>query len=325
MVRRCLVLLLLLVIPAWAEPVPVGFVEDPPHLEVAREVWSAAAERAGISWTAVPFDSQKAALAAFEEGRVVGALEVEPEQAASASYHYRVPELGLATVAGHEGLWKVLTSGRVIFFGVFTLGLLVVFSGLVWWAERRHEDPEIRGPLWGLWFTLMTLTTVGYGDTSVKTGRGRWVAAFLLVFTIAFQILASALLTSSLTAAALSKQEYRTPEHLRQQRVGIVGGSVAELALDDYGATFQRYESLGKALVGLQRGEVSFVAAPMLELELATAGTPEKFSVSRAFLPLGTRHFLLAPELRHRVDPHLVSLARENYVERVRGRLLSRQ
>jgi voltage-gated potassium channel len=64
-----------------------------------------------------------------------------------------------------------------------TLGALFLGGAAVLWTER-DQNPAFAGLADGLWWALVTITTVGYGDKYPITTGGRVVAAFLLVFGI---------------------------------------------------------------------------------------------------------------------------------------------
>ena len=53
-----------------------------------------------------------------------------------------------------------------------------------------------------LWFTLQTVTTVGYGDVTPTTGFGRLIAGIVMVVAIAFLTIVTALITSTFINAA---------------------------------------------------------------------------------------------------------------------------
>lgn len=87
---------------------------------------------------------------------------------------------------------------------VLTLcGGLVVAGGMAAWIV----EPEIDSLVDGLWWSLVTATTVGYGDISPRSGLGRLVAAVLMVIGIG----AIGLLTA--TFATYFIEDRRTDQH----------------------------------------------------------------------------------------------------------------
>jgi voltage-gated potassium channel Kch len=68
-------------------------------------------------------------------------------------------------------------------------GLIVLTSGsLLWLVERDRPDSTVR--TWGdaLWWSLSTMTTVGYGDHVPVTTTGRLIAAAVMVLGIAISV-----------------------------------------------------------------------------------------------------------------------------------------
>lgn len=77
---------------------------------------------------------------------------------------------------------------------VFFLMLgIVVFASLVYYAEKLQDNPDNQFksiPL-GLWWAIVTMTTVGYGDVTPKTYVGMFVGALCAlagVLTIALPV-----------------------------------------------------------------------------------------------------------------------------------------
>ena len=54
---------------------------------------------------------------------------------------------------------------------------MVIFASLVYYAERLHANPDndFKSIPEGLWWAVVTMTTVGYGDMVPKTGLGMFV------------------------------------------------------------------------------------------------------------------------------------------------------
>jgi voltage-gated potassium channel len=79
-----------------------------------------------------------------------------------------------------------------------TLGTVVIGSIVMWLFDPR-DFPD----LWSaLWFTLQTVTTVGYGDVTPTSPIGRIVAGLVMLVAIAFLTVVTALITSTFIEAA---------------------------------------------------------------------------------------------------------------------------
>ncbi|HDX8402299.1 potassium channel family protein [Aeromonas dhakensis] len=62
--------------------------------------------------------------------------------------------------------------------------LLGVGSGVMYWVESGQPGSQIQTPYDAFWWTLVTLSTVGYGDLVPKTEEGRFVASLLILFGV---------------------------------------------------------------------------------------------------------------------------------------------
>jgi voltage-gated potassium channel len=100
-----------------------------------------------------------------------------------------------------------------------TVGIVFV-GGLVVWAFDRQDFPDLGG---ALWYTLQTVTTVGYGDKVPTSGLGRVVGATVMVVAVALIAILTASITSTFVEAAQRRrraadevQERASAEALRQ-------------------------------------------------------------------------------------------------------------
>jgi voltage-gated potassium channel len=70
--------------------------------------------------------------------------------------------------------------------GLAYIGILGVFFVFVGGISIHELEPERAPTVWeGMWWAIVTLTTVGYGDISPATFEGRILAAFLMVSGLA--------------------------------------------------------------------------------------------------------------------------------------------
>ena len=63
----------------------------------------------------------------------------------------------------------------------------------------------------GIWWTVVTLTTVGYGDYSPETFLGRWLAAFVMAGGIGSVAILTGILADEIREARISGAD-ETPE-----------------------------------------------------------------------------------------------------------------
>jgi voltage-gated potassium channel len=88
---------------------------------------------------------------------------------------------------------------------------VVVISALGMYLAEFGENPNVRSIWDALWWAVVTITTVGYGDVSPATVEGRLAAGVLMVLGIAF----FSFLTATFTAALASgvSNEVKSLEH----------------------------------------------------------------------------------------------------------------
>jgi voltage-gated potassium channel len=71
--------------------------------------------------------------------------------------------------------------GRV----VAAAAAIVLLGSLVAYHAEHHTNPQFATVGDSLWWGIVTLTTVGYGDIVPQTTTGRWVAVTIMVTGIA--------------------------------------------------------------------------------------------------------------------------------------------
>ena len=75
--------------------------------------------------------------------------------------------------------WNELLAVGYLCFVMFLFGSVAI------WEIERHAQPDKFAKLGdAMWWMIVTLTTVGYGDVSPITPLGKSVAVFLMVFGI---------------------------------------------------------------------------------------------------------------------------------------------
>ena len=198
--------------------------------------------------------------------------------------------------------------------GVFALAVLVA-AHLIWLLERRH-NPDFAVPYRkGIWdsfyWSVVTMSTVGYGDKVARGNRGRvlallWIALGTLVFASFTAAIASSLAVNEL------RSEISGPADLSGRRVATVKHSAGETYLPSIGVGPVVVDEIDDAYVLLSEGEVEAVVfdAPVLHYYASHLGGGDVVTVGSDFQRV--RYGLMVDEdnaeLRERLNLALLEL-----------------
>ena len=98
--------------------------------------------------------------------------------------------------------------GTLFFTIVITLVIVFIASTLIVQFEKRGPNPMIVKGEEALWWTIVTMTTVGYGDFVPKTISGRLLAVVLMFLGVGlFGVLTSFLASAFATPAREAREE----------------------------------------------------------------------------------------------------------------------
>ena len=99
---------------------------------------------------------------------------------------------------------KRITSGDVLRVAAILTLALVVLAGAAQWVV----NDEVK-TLWdGVWWAVVTATTVGYGDVPITTAAGRIIGILVMAMGVAFV----SLLTAAIAARFVRTDESGTRE-----------------------------------------------------------------------------------------------------------------
>lgn len=156
---------------------------------------------------------------------------------------------------------------------LFLFLVIFVFGFLAWLFERKHNPDEfensLRGIGSGIWWSAVTMTTVGYGDKSPRSLGGRIVALVWMFTAIIIISSFTASIASSLMVDHLDAQ-ITNLDDLRKARVGTVKTSATADFLKNQLINFQSFESVPVGLQALKSKKLdAFVYdRPILNYEI---------------------------------------------------------
>ncbi len=235
---------------------PEGF-----SVDVAKRVSAKLLREPTFVWT----KNVEETLQAVQDGRVdvgVGAISVtaERERLLDFTHAYATSGLGMAVRAQPRSWWgrlgASLTKGRLtIIFGFFLL--IVVAGHLVWLAERGKDafsDHYFPGVFEGMYWAIVTASTVGYGDKAPVKWAGRALAGLVIVISLPMFAIFTAELTSALTTSEL-EAGLKSPNDLGDRPVAVVAGTTSAAFATRRGLSVVATGSVEKAVAALEAGE----------------------------------------------------------------------
>jgi len=261
-----------------SQKIVVGVIELPPLCMktadnqwegLGIDIWKTVAQTMGVLFEFREYDRFGLLLAAIEQGEidVIPSLpaELRYEVAMDLSQSYFKSGLAISVpTEGEEYSWMNVIAkvfSKDILEGVILLFLLCLAAGsIVYLFERRQNremfgDKTFKGIGHGIWWSIVTMTTVGYGDKTPKTIGGRIVAIVWMVFSIVFIAGFTAHITTSLTVSQLRGKVHAFKD-LYNARVGSISQSEASYYLTVHGISSLPFESVHEGLKAVAGKEI---------------------------------------------------------------------
>ncbi|NGY03548.1 transporter substrate-binding domain-containing protein [Solimonas terrae] len=268
----------------------VGLRENPPFVMrdadgrysgIAIELWSGIAQAIGARTRYAPADDVDTLLAGVADRHfdvAVGALTVTAQRAEQVDFTQPFYRGGIGIATRASGGWRAALGGMISASFLKAVGALVLVlllvGVLVWWFERRSNPAQFggtpaRGIGSGLWWSAVTMTTVGYGDKAPTSLGGRVVGLvwmFVSVITISGF---TAAIASSITIGRLSTEVHGVAD-LPHVRVASTSGSTSATLADHHRLTVIDVVDPAEALRRLAAGQVDAVLydAPVLQARI---------------------------------------------------------
>ena len=309
---------------------------------ISVEIWKDVAERLEQPYKFVVQPNTNANVDAVAEGSVdlaIGPISITPNRLANPKIDFTQPYYH-----GYEGLlipqkppglitrlrpfigWAALSSVGIL------ITLLFIFGNLIWLAERRKNTEQfprhyLHGVGNGMWFGLVTLTTVGYGDRAPLSRSGRIIAGVWMVISLVAVSSITAGLASAFTLslAEIAPSAIREKADLRGKKIAVVEGTTSLRWGKLYEINAFLTKDLNGAIKILNQGKVEgiiFDEAPLRHYlkqnkksKLKLANFPLAIQTYGFVLPMGS-------PLRNQLNIELIDMERNGITERIKTKLL---
>jgi polar amino acid transport system substrate-binding protein len=265
---------------------------------IAIDLWDAVAADLNLSYELREYTigSFQQAIESGEAAAVVTSIasaEAEPRMEYSHPYYSTGLGIAVPTDGGLPG-WLVvlenLVSWDFLKIVVFVVVLLLLVGLAIWRLERRINPEQFAqgrgGILDGLWWAVVTMTTVGYGDKAPKTRGGQLFGGIWMLAAVILVTVFTAQVTAALTVSSLHGR-VRGPSDLVHVQAGVIADSPAQVQLSrQMGVKAAGFTDFDKGLQALAGGDIdAFVASrPLLRHYIANNYAGELRVLGATFL-----------------------------------------
>lgn len=247
------------------------------------ELWDKIADEMGVNYKLYAVNTTAKLLDEVKRGAAdiaIAGIGITSKREMDLDFSHPFFESGFQVMVSKEFDTPLLAIFSKVFSILFSRGLLYglcvflivlfIVAHIIWLLERRKNPQFSEGYLNGIWqsiwWAVVTVTTVGYGDKTPKGKMGRlfgliWILAGYFVF---------AYFTASVTSTVTVQELQGTingPEDLFGKEVATVERSPAADYLVGQGLTTVILEDIEKAYNLLESGDVDAVVydAPVLQ------------------------------------------------------------
>ncbi|MEM6378984.1 MAG: transporter substrate-binding domain-containing protein [Bacteroidota bacterium] len=184
-------------------------------------------------------------------------------------------------VVPREKIWRQLNTFFKTLFSIqfisvisFLFLTLLIVGGAVWLLERKANPDQfesgLKGLISGIWWSAVTMTTVGYGDKAPKSAAGRalgvvWMFAAIMMISGFTGSIASVLTRADIGAEANRIQDFK------DRPVATIKGSSSETYLKrHFFKDIEAYTNLDSCFQALKEKSVKAIIydEPILQRRL---------------------------------------------------------
>ena len=245
---------------------------------IAVDLWRLVAEKMSVSYVFheltrdKKFDSLLESVVDLQIGKVIP--KHIHDKSIDFSVAYQSTGLGVLMREPSGTIIDVFSalSNKLFLFTFFSLVGLIILSGTIIWISERKENSghyalsPRQGIASGVWWSIVTLTTVGYGDKSPTTFFGRTWAVILMVGSLFLLSTFTASLTSALTVKNI-KVDIVNVEDLSRSKIGVLRRGAAADFLKLRTLPYVPFENHLDALTALKENGIDLILGEKVVLQ----------------------------------------------------------
>lgn len=258
------------------------------------DLWNAVAKELDVHTNFVYMNEFSSIFNAFENNVAdvaISGITINHSREQKFDFTHPYKGSGLAIMVKNEGNTDILASLKQLFTGsflnvwVFFLGFILVVAHIIWLTEKGSEafDDKYSTGIWqSLWWTFVTVTTVGYGDKVPGKPLSKVMAVLVMMVGIGVAGVAIAGITS-ITQMEVLKYSVNSKEDLSGKKVATIEGTTSEKFLNDNGAYVIASKNVENAILQLEANKVSAVVFDAPVLKYMAKNNPNVITLDQVF------------------------------------------
>lgn len=153
-----------------------------------------------------------------------------------------------------QDLFNAIYDERKTFISAIYIFLvaLLISSSLIYYAENSSQPDDFRSIPDALWWSIITLTTVGYGDVSPVSPIGKIIGAITAIMGVCTVALLTGIVANAFSAQLSRKKSIFRVEVFNALRDGVITDEEKEhlkALRDEFNLTQQHAESIFNEVV----------------------------------------------------------------------------
>jgi polar amino acid transport system substrate-binding protein len=268
-------------LPANTKRLRVGVFELPPYaMKIGSEEWVGIsvtlfreiAQRLELRYDLVAYptvETAMQALASNELDVIAVGLDPTPDRETLVDFTHAFEQSGTSAAVRIDRaptltrMWEQMRDSKLprLFLGV--LAFMFLIAVVMTLIERRNNTAHFGGSWWksigeSVWWSVTTMTTVGYGDRVPITTFGRIIAGVWMLLAFALMSVLAGVISSELTVNRFRPMLQSLAE-LQHVRCAAVSDSSSAMDAEAHGLKLRNYPTVMDALTALSTDQVDAV------------------------------------------------------------------
>ena len=313
------------------EIVPFVFLDDEVPYGFSIELWNRVADDLGFQTEWVRYESVSEMLAGLSAGQIDTAIAgisiTARRESQGIDFTYPFYRSGLQLMVRAESSNPLTLMVSSLLSWQFWQPMLLVLATsagvgiLVWMVEHKHNDNFSSNPIdgigQGIWFSIVTLGTFGYGDVTPNRLAGRIIAVIWM--GASFFIVADFI--ASLTVEQLATSQISFSD-LKGEKVGVIGGTTGEDYARSQPVRATAFETFDDVIAALESGSIEAVLHDYPTLQYVVRQNPDTFEL--AGQPLTQEDYGVAfregDNTTEQINQEILALQEQGYLRSLRAK-----